>query len=148
MNALIWIIVIVTFFLDQASKFFASRNLIPNESTAVIKNFFHFTLIHNTGAAFGIFKNQALFFVIISLIAVSSIFIFLKKRKSAFFPRDAGLALILAGALGNLVDRLRFGYVVDFLDFRIWPVFNVADSAITIGTFLVIISLCTRYYSR
>lgn len=147
MNVIIRVSVISVFLTDQISKFLALRNLTPNESTAVIKDFFHLTLVGNTGAAFGIFKNQAVFFIIISSIAVISIFVFLKK-KSGILLRDIGLAFILGGALGNLTDRIRFGYVVDFLDFRIWPVFNVADSAITVGTALVIISLCTRFYSK
>jgi signal peptidase II len=146
-NPIIWILAIATLVLDQASKFVVLSNLAPGASTAVIKDFFHLTLVYNTGAAFGIFKNQTLFFVISSFAAVILIFIYL-KRKRGFLLVDAGFALILGGAMGNLVDRLRFGYVVDFLDFRIWPVFNVADSAITVGAGLVIISLCTRFYSR
>lgn len=148
MNTSIWLLAGSIFLLDQLSKFLISKNFSPNESIEVVKNIFHLTLVHNTGAAFGIFKNQTLFFVLVSILAVAVIAAYIRKREKASFLRDAALALILGGALGNLVDRLRFGYVIDFLDFRIWPVFNVADSAITIGAFLLVISACTRYSSK
>ncbi|OGW75452.1 MAG: signal peptidase II [Omnitrophica bacterium RBG_13_46_9] len=124
--------------LDQLSKFFVLRNLNPNNSIEVIRNFFYLTLVYNTGAAFGILKDKTFVFVAISLLAVIFIVFYINKRKKGAFPADLGLGLILGGALGNLVDRLRFGYVVDFLDFKIWPVFNIADSAITTGVFLLI----------
>lgn len=146
MNKIIWVVAALTFLLDQSSKFLVSRSLKLNESLAVIKNTFHITLVHNTGAAFGIFKEQKLFFIIIAVLAVSTIAIYIRKAKKAFFLRDAALALILGGALGNLADRLRLGYVIDFLDFRIWPVFNVADSAVTIGAIMLVI--CIPYFSK
>jgi len=140
-SILIWTIVSSVFFLDQITKYFILTNLGLNDSVAVIRNSFHFTLVHNTGAAFGIFKDQTLFFISISIVSIISIIIFLKKNTKSSTLIDIALALILGGALGNLLDRLRFGYVVDFLDFRVWPVFNVADSAISIGVFLALLSL-------
>jgi len=137
----IWIIAISVFVLDRISKFWISQNFALNESTQIIKNIFHLTLVHNTGAAFGIFRSQTIFFVVISLLAVVAIVIYIRRSTKPSYFRDIALALILGGAFGNLVDRLFFGYVIDFLDFRVWPVFNVADSAITIGTFLLIFSL-------
>lgn len=104
--------------------------------------------MHNTGAAFGIFRSQTIFFVIISLIAVVAIVIYIKRSARPSYFKDIALALILGGAFGNLVDRLFFGYVIDFLDFRVWPVFNVADSAITIGTVLLIFSLVYKNRDR
>jgi signal peptidase II len=120
------------------------RKLELNESIEVVKNIFYLTLVHNTGAAFGIFRNQALFFVIVSILAVIAILIYIKKFSNIPLMIKIALGLILGGAAGNLVDRLRFGHVVDFLDFKIWPVFNIADSAITVGAFLLIISLMTK----
>lgn len=148
MSFLVWAIILFVVLSDQVSKFLVSQTLRLNESSAVIENFFHLTLVRNTGAAFGIFKNQTLFFIIISFIAVIAILVFIKSARSSSPLRDVGFALMLGGAFGNLIDRFRFGYVIDFLDFRVWPVFNIADSAITIGTFLVIVSLCIRSSSK
>jgi len=143
-NAFIWALAIFVFLLDWASKIFILRNLSLNESVEIIKNIFYLTLVHNTGAAFGIFKNQTLFFIVVSILAVITIVIYIKKFSNISLAIKIGLALILGGAFGNLVDRLCFGYVVDFLDFKIWPVFNIADSAITVGTFLLIVNLMTK----
>ncbi|MBU0547493.1 MAG: signal peptidase II [Candidatus Omnitrophica bacterium] len=123
-------------FLDQFSKFLAIRFLQLNTSVSLIKNFLYITLVHNRGAAFGILKNQLFLFVIISFFVILFIFFNLKIKKNPFLFKVA-LSLILAGAIGNLIDRLRFGYVIDFLDFRFWPVFNFADSALTIGVILL-----------
>ncbi len=101
----------------------------------MISGVFHLTLVYNRGAAFGMLKNQIPLFIFVSLAAIVLIFVNLKKDNS--FLNRISLSLILAGALGNLVDRIFLGHVVDFLDFRIWPVFNIADSAITIGAILL-----------
>ena len=141
MSTLIWTVACLVFFLDQIVKYVISSRLGLNDSVAIVRNVFHITLVHNTGAAFGIFKDQTLFFISISIVSIISIIIFLRKNTKSSVLIDVALALILGGALGNLLDRLRFGYVIDFLDFRIWPVFNIADSAITIGVFLAVLSL-------
>ncbi|PIQ88293.1 MAG: signal peptidase II [Candidatus Omnitrophica bacterium CG11_big_fil_rev_8_21_14_0_20_42_13] len=123
--------------LDQLTKFFALRNIPYAASIPVIKNIFHLSLVKNTGSAFGLFKNMAAVFVLVAVLSAIVIgrYLLSKKDKLDIITRIS-LHLILAGAVGNLIDRLRFGYVVDFLDFRIWPVFNIADSAITIGALL------------
>ena len=123
-------------FLDQLSKFFAIRTLQLNTPVILIKNFLYITLAHNRGAAFGILKNQLFLFVAISFSAILFILLRLKNKKDPFLFK-LSLSLILAGSVGNLIDRLRFGYVIDFLDFRIWPIFNLADSALTIGALLL-----------
>ncbi len=133
---MILIIVSVVLFLDQFSKFLAVRFLQLNTPVALIKNFLYLTLVHNRGAAFGMFRNQLLIFVLISIFAIALIFYHLKNKKNSALSGIA-LSLILAGAIGNLIDRLRFGFVIDFLDLRVWPVFNLADSAITIAAFLL-----------
>jgi signal peptidase II len=126
------IIVFIILSLDQLTKFLVSKNLELNNSIPIIKGVFSLTLVHNRGAAFGIFKNQFYLFIFSSIVAVILIYSILKKNKRNNFY-SFSLSLILGGALGNLIDRAFLGYVVDFLDFRIWPVFNIADSAITIG---------------
>lgn len=135
---MIFIIVLSIVFFDQLFKFLVSRNLSFNQSLPIIKNVFHLTLVHNQGAAFGIFKSQVNLFILISICAIIVIVLSLKKyRGKKLNLYSFSLVLILAGASGNLIDRIAFGYVIDFLDFRIWPVFNIADSAITIGAVLL-----------
>ena len=144
MNTLIWALAALVVLLDQLSKFFVSRNLAPSDSIEVIKNVFFITLVQNTGAAFGIFKNQTIFFSIVSVAAIFFIIFFIRTKRETSTITDVAIALILGGAFGNLIDRLRVGYVTDFLDFRIWPVFNIADSAITIGSFLLILGILRK----
>ncbi|MCK9603624.1 MAG: signal peptidase II [Candidatus Omnitrophica bacterium] len=136
---MILFIVSIILCLDFFTKFLAKQNLSLNEPLPVIKGFFYLTLVHNRGAGFGILKDQAILLVFTSLFAVILIYLGLKKNKIYKKPdiTSISLAFILGGALGNLIDRLFLGYVVDFLDFRIWPVFNIADSAITIGAILL-----------
>ena len=136
-------VVSLTLIADQASKFFISRMLSLHESVPVIPGVFHLTLVHNRGAAFGILKNQLPLFIFTSVFAMILIYSSLKRSSGSKKTglNDLALSLILAGAAGNLIDRLVFGYVIDFLDFCVWPVFNIADSAITIGAVLLGYSL-------
>jgi len=117
----------------------ALRFLSLDSSTAVIANLFHLTLVQNTGIAFGLFRRHEM--LLFSLITISLVILFIWGSRSKSPSRTArfGIALILGGAIGNWIDRIRFGAVIDFLDFRVWPVFNVADSAITVGVFLYLI---------
>jgi len=135
---MVFIIVSIILSLDQLTKFLVAKNLSLNQSFPLIKGVFYLTLVHNRGAAFGILKNQVPLFIFTAIFATFLIFFNLKNtgfKKSSLY--SVALSLILAGAIGNLIDRLFFGYVIDFLDFRIWPVFNVADSAITAGAILL-----------
>ncbi|MFA4889529.1 MAG: signal peptidase II [Candidatus Omnitrophota bacterium] len=129
-------VVLVILALDQLSKILIVKNLFLGQSLPVINGVFHLSLVHNRGAAFGILNNLTPLFILTSLAAVILIFASLKKNRSISLENFA-LSLILAGALGNLIDRIFLGYVIDFLDFRVWPVFNVADSAITVGAILL-----------
>ena len=139
---MIFIIISSVLFLDQLTKFIATRQLYLHESVAVIKGVLHLTLVYNRGAAFGIFKNQILLFIVTSLTAIVFIVLKLHKQHSRKLScQTVSLCLILGGAVGNLIDRIFFGYVIDFIDLRVWPVFNVADSAITIGAVLLGISI-------
>ena len=133
---MIFIIVSAILVLDRLTKFLVSNELNLNSSIPLIKGIFYISLVHNRGAAFGFLKNQFPLFIATSLIAIILIWRALKSNKYSKTYTIA-LSLILAGALGNLVDRLLYGYVIDFLDFRVWPVFNVADSAITIGAIIL-----------
>jgi len=129
---MIFIIAAGVILLDQATKFLAVSFLQLNTPVPLIKNFLNLTLVRNRGAAFGLFQDQLLLFVLISLFAIGLILYNLKnKTNSVIFKLS--LSLILGGAVGNLIDRLRFGFVIDFLDLRVWPVFNIADSVITLA---------------
>jgi len=130
-----WALVLGVLLVDQISKFFITKNLFLNQSLPIINNIFHLTLIHNQGAAFGILKNHHYLFFFTGSLAVILIILNLKDKKNRIYRFSLGL--ILAGALGNMIDRFFLGYVIDFLDFRIWPVFNIADCAISLGAILL-----------
>jgi signal peptidase II len=135
---MIFIIVVVVFLSDQFTKFFITQNLLLSQSVPITKGVLYFTVVHNRGAAFGILKNQVPLFILTAVISIVLIYLNLKRNKKkelSFY--NFSLSLILAGALGNLADRIRLGYVIDFIDLRIWPVFNLADAAITIGAILL-----------
>jgi signal peptidase II len=128
--------------LDQLSKFIALKKLALYQSIPVIPQIFHITLVHNRGAAFGMLKGWVSLFILTSLVAIILIYFNLRNlRNQKPSVYSVSLCLILAGGIGNLIDRIFYGHVIDFLDFRIWPVFNIADSAITIGAILLGISI-------
>jgi len=139
---------LIVFFilLDQTSKIAIVKKLYQNESIPIISNVFHITLVYNSGSAFGFFRNQNWILIYISVFAIIFLlFLFVRrpKFKSYFYLHTwhFALLLILCGATGNLIDRIRLGYIVDFLDFRIWPVFNFADVMITGGVFFLLFIL-------
>jgi len=109
-----------------------------HQSIPLINNILHLTYIQNTGAGFGILKGSNTTLIFISLIIIG-IILFYFDRIIKEKPTHIPVALILGGAVGNLIDRIFLGHVIDFVDFRIWPAFNIADSAITIGALLLII---------
>ena len=126
--------------LDQVTKIWVQMNMDLMQSIPVIRGVFHLTYILNPNSAFGLIKFPNIVFITIALLVILIITFLLRKKiaqknKLVFFS----LIFILGGSLGNTIDRLRVGSVIDFLDFRIWPIFNIADSAINIGLFLLII---------
>ncbi len=137
-------------FLDRASKLFFSNLLSVQESIPIVHNAFHLTLVHNTGIAFGLFKNQGIIFIVISTLAIIlfGAYLYRSRDDEKLHVSDVfAFSLIIGGAMGNLIDRLHLGYVIDFIDFRVWPVFNLADTAITIGTIIILIK-CIPYFSK
>ena len=125
--------------LDQLTKYWVLRNFSPGQSIPVIKNIFHLTYVLNSGAAFGILRGRVYILMLIAAAVVILILVNLRRIKLPLVK--IALALILSGAVSNLIDRLRLNAVIDFLDFRVWPVFNVADSAITVGAVLLAYSV-------
>lgn len=127
--------------LDQASKLWARQFLLPGVSRPLIPGVLDFTLIENRGIAFGLFHGADK--ILFLLISVSILFLFVWGIRSPAASRKTewGLGLILGGAVGNWIDRVRVGAVIDFLDFKVWPVFNLADTAITVGVGLFLLEL-------
>ena len=119
--------------LDQLIKFVVKNNVEINDSIPIVKNALHITYITNTGSAFGLFKDLNLLFIFISIAIMIFIVYYLKNAKSENKIESAFFGLLFGGIIGNLIDRLIYGHVIDFIDFRIWPVFNLADSFITIS---------------
>lgn len=136
MTCLLLIALVVTI-IDRLAKFLILNNLLQDQSIEVVPKVFHLTLVLNKGTAFGLFRNFSAFFTVTSFLIVALIGVYAWYSKCRDLVLLVALGLILGGAVGNLIDRLLFGYVIDFLDFRIWPVFNIADSAITIGAVLL-----------
>ena len=145
---MLWaIIVAVLFVLDQITKTYVKTNLPLGQSNEIIKDFFYFTHVENTGAAFGILKNGRYFFIVLTIIISLVLIYIIVKNKSAFLRLS--ISIVLGGALGNFMDRLLYGKVTDFFDFYIfgydYPVFNVADACINIGTILLFIYIIFIY---
>ncbi len=132
--------------IDQFTKHLVVRSISPDEARIVVPDFFSLVNVPNTGAAFGSFRGNNTFFIVVSVIALVVVTVLLMRRRQPDAWRDLSLALLLAGILGNLTDRLLYGHVIDFLLFNLhiryadpWPAFNVADSCISIAVLLFII---------
>ena len=142
------IISVVIIALDQATKLYVDANFRLHESMPVIRGFFNLTYVRNKGAAFGILADNAVripFFITVSIVAMLGILWYINRIRNDQKLAVFSLSLVFAGAFGNLVDRVRLGEVIDFLDVfwqrYHWPAFNVADSAITVGVTLLLIDM-------
>ncbi|MBI1935683.1 signal peptidase II [Candidatus Woesearchaeota archaeon] len=140
-HLMIFLTAILTVLLDQVSKLLTRQLINLNDSIPVIRNFFHMTYITNTGSAFGLFKGYNLFFILFSVAAAFIIIYYIRQIKQNEKLMQFSAGLLLGGTIGNLIDRIAYGAVTDFLDFRIWPVFNIADSAVTISVIILIFHL-------
>lgn len=134
--------------LDQFSKYIVVENMALGESIPIIEEVFHLTYILNPGAAFGMFAHNRLFFIAIAVVVIGIIIWARREILASPWEVKAGCGLFLGGAIGNLIDRARQGLVIDFFDFRIWPVFNIADIAICIGAGLIIWNLLKTELKR
>ena len=148
-NALAWLVLsVVLIGLDQFSKWLAVARLEFQQPEAFIPGFWNWTLTHNTGAAFSFLADaggwQHLFFIGLALAISIGLAIALRRTARSDWRTALPFALIIAGALGNVIDRLRFGYVVDFVQWYFrsfqWPVFNLADSCIVVGAVLMLLT--------
>lgn len=138
---------------DQLTKGHIQYHFLPGESQTIIPGFLNLTYVTNTGIAFGLMRGEGsawkqLILLTVTLLAIGFIFYFFKHLKSRGRGAVIALGMLLGGAIGNIVDRLRLGKVVDFLDFYIgryhWPAFNVADAAITCGVLYLFFALYRR----
>ena len=138
-----WLLFVAGLAADQLSKAAITANLVRGESWPV-DGFFRFTHSRNTGTIFGLLQDQGLLLTIVSFAALGAILLFF--RESAFPSRLTRVAvgMMLAGAIGNLLDRLRLGFVVDFIDIGPWPIFNLADSLIVVGIGIIVWSTTAR----
>jgi signal peptidase II len=136
----------LTLALDQITKLLVMAKLAPYQDVISLTSFFNLVHVHNTGAAFSLFADQPGwqrgFFMVVGLVA-SALMIYLMRQTRGRALFSLSLALILGGALGNVIDRALYGHVIDFLDFHLagwhWPAFNVADSGITVGAVLLVL---------
>lgn len=130
--------------IDILIKLLVKNNMLVNESIKIINNFFYITYVKNTGAAWSILSGKQTFLIIFSIIVIALIIFYLVKKKSYLNLEVIGYSLLLSGALGNLIDRILYGYVIDYFSFYIFsysfPIFNFADSCIVIGIVLLFIS--------
>lgn len=131
--------------IDQIIKNTVVNNIALNQVIVLIRNFFNLTYVRNYGAGFSILQNATVFLSLISIVACIVLFYYLIKTDKKDLVSKISYLLIISGAIGNLIDRLKLGYVIDFLDFKIFgydfPVFNIADCYITIGCFILIIKV-------
>jgi len=144
-NVLFFLTALLVVAADQLTKLWIRSSLDFGE-TLVELGFFRIIRIHNTGAAFGLFQDHSFILTIVAIIGIVVVLFFALYVLRRYPYLDSRLArpalgLILGGTIGNLIDRLRFGYITDFIDFRVWPLFNIADSALTVGVILLACSL-------
>ena len=135
------VITLLVIIADQLSKFWINGTLQPGETLFDI-GFFRIVYVLNSGAAFGIFKNATTILIIVDFIGIAAILylVFGMRRQWPFIDKmlvRVSIALLLGGTIGNLIDRIRVGEVTDFIDFKIWPVWNVADASVTVGVILL-----------
>lgn len=134
-----YLIIAVVIIIDQLSKYVVSTKMYVSESFSVIEGFINITYVQNRGAAFSTFTGKELLLTVLPLLCILFSIWYLEYKKDAHYTLMAALILIISGGMGNLIDRVRLGYVIDMFDFHFWPVFNVADIAICLGSIFVII---------
>lgn len=148
------ILTTIFIFIDQLSKGLINVYMNLNDSITLINNFFNLTYVHNYGAAFSMFEGARILFIIITIVALNIIYLFFIKDKELKKYEIIIYSMLLGGIIGNLIDRVMYGYVIDFLDFIIFDydfaIFNIADSFIVISVILLILKEVkdARIFSR
>lgn len=137
---LLWLTSLVVLSLDQLTKALVRKYIPPGSSWTpmqFLEPVFAFTHVTNRGIAFGLLPQWGDYFLYVGIGVILILLLYQHRLNAGGLLLRLSLGLQLGGALGNLMDRIRYGYVLDFIDFRVWPVFNVADSAITIGAIIL-----------
>lgn len=137
---LLWLAALVVV-ADRVTKYLVVTNMTEGQSLPVVEGIFHWTYVLNPGAAFGMMAHNRILFLAVGAAVVAAVWYFRRDILAEGPLVRSGAALFLGGALGNLWDRAQTGLVVDFFDFRVWPVFNVADIAICVGAALVVLGI-------
>ncbi len=140
---MVFLFSLVIIILDQLSKQSAAKHLMYKKPFVILENFIQLHYVENRGAAFGILQDKKIFFVIITLtVVIITLYYLINNYYDLHKFTRIGVALLLAGAIGNLIDRVRLGYVIDFISVKLinaydFPVFNIADISIVIGTVFI-----------
>ncbi len=127
--------------IDQLIKYNVNNKMFIGQTYPIIEDFLNFTYVRNTGIAFGLLKNNNIFMIIVILIIILLVIYFYKKEKNKNFLLSIATTIMLSGAIGNLIDRIFYGFIIDYIDFYFWPAFNLADSLVVIGSILLAIYL-------
>ena len=145
--AIISLIILIAF--DQYTKYLTVLNLKNNEAIVIIDGIFEFVYVENFGAAFGILQNAQIFFYIVTVIVLSAIiYIYIKMpANKIYLPLKVCMTVLTAGAVGNFIDRVVNGFVVDFIYFKLidFPVFNIADCYVTVSVMVIAVLICFKY---
>lgn len=136
-------IVILAAFLDQTFKLLAHKYLILGRTIPIVGHFINLTYVRNTGAAFSLFVGFSPYLAVIGLIVAAGVVYFHYRVPAKSFARQTALAFILGGSAGNLIDRILRGYVIDYIDVTVWPVFNLADIMINLGVIILLYKVLT-----
>jgi len=135
------ILAMVILAADRVTKLFVTELFVLGESLPVVEDVLHWTYVMNKGAAFGMLEGSRWLFIVIAVLTLCAVYYFREDILQRDIMTKVGITCFAAGALGNLIDRIFFGGVIDFIDFRIWPVFNVADMGVCFGVACVIWSV-------
>ena len=137
------ILSIIFLIIDQITKILVVNSLVPGENIEIIKNIFSIIYTNNTGAAFSILLGKRIFLIVVAILIIGILLYYIKKNKVDGKLNIIAFSLIIGGSLGNLIDRIVRGYVVDFISIKLgsynFPIFNVADTLIVVGVFLLLI---------
>lgn len=138
------ILSIIFLIVDQITKILVVNSLVPGENIEIIKNIFNIIYTNNTGAAFSILLGKRIFLIVVAVLIIGVLLYYIKRNKIEKKIDIIALSFIIGGSLGNLIDRIVRGYVIDFISIKIgnynFPIFNVADILIVIGVFLLLLS--------
>ncbi len=147
LELVVWLTMFAVVLIDRILKLYIQGHFVPGQSLVLIPKVFHITYVLNPGAAFGLMSGQTWIFIVTAVIVILGVIWAQRKLTDPSLVLRLALGMIAGGALGNLYDRVKWGLVVDYLDFRVWPfVFNFADSMIVIGVGLLLLTLYLKEY--